>query len=161
MWKCMIYLAVTGILGFIIGRMLPHRWFQEDRFPYRPFSFEREGKLYEKIGIHTWQNKIPDMSRIFPKWMPTKCLDGNIPEKLPVMIKETCVAECIHVLLGIAALYCPYLWQTTGGIILTILYEIGNMAFILVQRYNRPRFTKLRNRYKRKTGGSLCNICEH
>jgi len=149
MLKCLVYLAVSGVLGFLLGRVLPYHWLKEESFPYQSFAFEHQGKIYEKIGIRRWQSRIPDMSKLFPRFMPAKKLEGNVPEKLPVMIKETCVAELIHVLLGIAALYCLCLWKGIGGICITVLYEIGNLPFIIVQRYNRPRMMKLQNCYRR------------
>lgn len=149
MSKCLVYLAVIGVLGFLLGRVLPYHWLKEETFPYQSFAFEHQGQIYEKIGIRKWQNQIPDMSKLFPKLMPAKKLEGNVPERLPVMIKETCVAELIHVLLGIAALYCLHLWKGIGGVCITVLYEIGNLPFIIVQRYNRPRMMKLQSCYRR------------
>ncbi len=155
MLKCLIYLAAMGIISFLLGRMLPYHWLDEAKFPFKIFAVERDGKIYEKIGVRKWQNKIPDMSKIVPNLMPAKQLNGNVPGKLPVMIKETCVAELIHVLLGIAGLYCLVLWKGMGGIWMTILYEIGNLPFIVVQRYNRPRMVKLLDSYRRR------GLCEH
>lgn len=155
MIKCLIYLAIIGIVGFLLGRVLPYHWLKEEKFPFQAFAFERNGHIYEKIGIRKWQNRIPDMSKMFPNLMPTKKLEGYGAGKLPIMIKETCVAELIHVLLGIAGLYCLHIWRGIGGILITIVYELGNCPFIVVQRYNRPRMVKLRDNYRRR------GTCEH
>ena len=57
---------------------------------------------------------------------------------------ETCVAELTHALLCIAGLALLWLWPGTGGIVLFALYVLlGNIPFILIQRYNRPRLQKL------------------
>ena len=164
--KCILYLAVTGITTFFVGRLFPKKWIRSDAFPYRSFSFEKDGRIYDKINIHEWQDKIPDMSKLVPNLMPTKRLDGNLLEKLPVMIRETCVAELTHFLLGTTALYCFCIWKGIGGIIIVLLYEIGNIPYILVQRYNRPRLIRLLEGFeKRKTahitrcarGEKICN----
>lgn len=147
---CLIYLAVTGVLAFIVGRLLPYGLLDEQRFPFRPFGFERDGGIYERIGIKKWQSRIPDMSRILPRFMPAKKLDGDFPGKLPVMIKETCVAELMHFLLALSALACLFIWRGVGGIVVTVLYELGNLSFILVQRYNRPRLMRLERRLKER-----------
>ena len=141
--KCMIYLAVTGGLSFLLGRMIPKRMLKEDQFPYKTFAFEKDGKLYERIRIKEWQGKVPDMSRILPGVMPAKKLDGNYRENLPVMIKETCVAEAIHILLCFSGIYCVKIWPGIGGGMIAILYAMGNIPFILIQRYNRPRLKRL------------------
>ena len=143
-WKCFWYLIETGILSFFVGRMLPKNRFSAERFPYAPFDFEQDGKIYEKLGIRYWQNKVPDMSKILPKWIPAKNLSGNIKHRLPRMLQETCVAECIHVLLCISGLYCLKLYPGVGGFAVWLVYAaLFNLPYIIIQRYNRPRLAKL------------------
>lgn len=149
-WKCIIYLALAGILGFSLGRLLPKKWFRADRFPYRSFRLEKDGKVYLKLKVRKWQNKIPDMSKILPGLMPPKAISpGYGPEELALMVQETCVAEMIHALLSVAGLFCVRLWEGWGGVILAVLYFAGNLPFIIVQRFNRPRLQKLRARLER------------
>ena len=143
MLKCILYLAVIGVASFVIGRLLLKFWLHEDRFPFRPFAFERQGKLYEKLKIKSWQNKLPDMSRLCKHCMPAKKMNADTLWELPLMIKETCVAEFIHLLLPLAGLYCLRLWPGAGGVIVTLLYFLGNLPFVLIQRYNRPRLQRL------------------
>lgn len=152
MLKCILYLAAIGVASFFIGRLLPKSWLHEDRFPFRPFAFERQGKLYEKLKIKSWQNKLPDMSRLFTRFMPAKKLNADTLRDLPLMIKETCVAEFIHLLLPLAGLYCLRLWPGAGGVIVTLLYFLGNLPFVLIQRYNRPRLQRL-CALRQRTGG--------
>lgn len=145
--NCCIYLALMGIISFFVGRLLPKRWFHPDRFPYRSYPFERNGRVYERLKIRSWQNKVPDMSRIVPKLMPAKRLTGDYKEKLPRMIQETCVAELIHSILCFTGFYCVWLWPGAGGLTVAVLHALFlNLPFILIQRYNRPRLMKL---YKR------------
>ena len=53
------------------------------------------------------------------------------------------MAECIHLLLPLAGLYCLRLWPGAGGVIVALLYFLGNLPFVLIQRYNRPRLQRL------------------
>lgn len=146
-WKCFWYLAITGIIAFFVGRILPKKWFRPDLFPYRSWTFEKEGRIYDNLKIRRWQNKVPDMSKILPKLMPAKNLSGNYRERMPRMLQETCVAELIHSLLCVTGLYCLKLWPGVGGIVIVILYiVIFNLPFILIQRYNRPRLMKITKR---------------
>lgn len=121
----------------------------EDAFPFRPYRFERDGAIYNKIGIKKWQNSVPDMSKILPDRIPAKKLTGDLCKRVPVMIKETCVAELIHIVLCVLSLFCLAIWRGTGGIIVTALYILGNLPFILIQRYNRPRFVRLLNQRRK------------
>lgn len=85
------------------------------------------------------------MSRLFKKIMPAKNLSGKVDEKrLIVMIRETCAAELTHFLLCITGLFCLYIWQGLGGAIVYAVYVLlGNLPFIIIQRYNRPRLLRL------------------
>lgn len=143
-WDCVIYLALIGVLGFVLGRILPKRWFCAHIFPYRPFSFEQNGNIYLKLNVRKWQNKIPDMSKILPGMMPPKAFSSHYgTAELTLMIQETCVAEFIHMLLSAAGLFCALIWKGWGGAVVAILYFVGNLPFIIVQRFNRPRLQRL------------------
>lgn len=144
--KCFIYLAAVGIASFILGRILPKSWFNSDAFPYKSFKFENNGRIYDKLQIRKWQKKVPDMSRLFKKLMPEKKFTDREKdvEKLPLMIQETCVAEFIHWLLFILGWGCVFLWSGIWGWIVAIVYNlVGNVPFIIIQRYNRPRLKQV------------------
>lgn len=143
MFSCIFYLAFTGILSFLLGRILPKNWFCPDRFPYQCFEWENGGHIYERIHIKSWQNKVPDMSKIFPNLMPRKQIDSVNMQILPRMVQETCVAEFIHLLLCVSGLWCIRLWSGIGGIFIAFLNTVGNLAFVVIQRYNRPRLLHL------------------
>lgn len=160
MLRCMVFLIEAGICFFLLGRLAPKKWFRADAFPFQAFRFEREGKLYDKLHIRAWQHRVPDMSRILPSMMPAKKLSGDLDERLPRMIQETCVAEMTHVLLCVVGFRCIKLWRGAGGVILSILNALGNLVFVVIQRYNRPRLVRLQTRIARKhiLKESLCEL---
>ena len=139
------YMTFLGILCFPFGRFLAKIPLSSARFPFRICSFEQEGKLYEKLGIRFWQNKAPDISKLIPGIVPRKELVRRPnAQMLQSMINETCVAELTHVLLCLAGLGILKIWPGVGGVILYLAYlALGNIPFILIQRYNRPRLIRL------------------
>lgn len=147
---CLIYLAMLGLTSFIVGRILPKKWFRYDRFPYRTYKWEDDGRIYRKMNIQKWQDRVPDMSKLFKKLMPAKKLEGDFVKSLPLMIEETCVAEFIHALLAVAGFGQLFIFPGIGGVICSILYMLGNIPFILIQRYNRPRLVKTMLRHQKK-----------
>ncbi len=154
-FRWLFYLAVISFGSFLIGRLLPYRWFDANRFPYQNAAFEKN--FYKKLGLPQWQKKLPDMSRIFPHIMPAKAMVDPTPEGLQIMIQETCIAELIHFILVIAGLGAMYFWHSWVGITLTLFYSIGNLPFILIQRYNRPRLIRLKAlSERRKEHASSC-----
>ena len=87
-WKCFFYFCFTGAMGFILGRLLPPRWFHPEMRGFRCLPFEKDGKLFEKLHVRRWQQLLPDMSRILPWAMPQKKLSGDYAEKLPRMLQK-------------------------------------------------------------------------
>lgn len=154
-FRCVIYLAVTSVTIFLCGRFYPRKWIFEDSFPYKSFSFEKEGSVYDKIKIRRWKTKWPDASmvfyRLFPKHYPKKRIENGNVEKIPVLIKESCVAETTHVIASILGFGCIYIWRGAGGIIMSVLYLIPNIPPVIIQRYNRPRLKKFTASSKKTT----------
>lgn len=148
--KCFIYLTSVGMLAFFAGRFIPKSWINPDIFPYKTCRFENDGCFYEQFGVRKWQTKVLDMSKIFPKIIPQKKINGDLQDSLPLMIKETCIAELIHWILFIPVLYCLSLWEGLGGVIIVTLYELFNIPYIMIQRYNRPRLINTLKRMKRR-----------
>lgn len=76
-----------------------------------------------------------------------KKMDDNYRENLPLLIQETCIAEFIHTAEGIAGFYCVTIWPGIGGFVMGLLFMLGNLPFIFIQRYNRPKMLKVMKRY--------------
>lgn len=143
--RCLIYIAAWGILCFPMGRFIKRlspRW---DRRPFAPWSWEEEGRFYERLGIRVWKNFAPDVSWVFPGIVPKKEVVGRpTAAGMRDMLLETCVAEVTHAILCVAGLAILPLWPGSGGVVVFLVYIfIGNVPFIMIQRYNRPRFQLL------------------
>ncbi len=141
---CILYLAQTSLLCFVLGRVFPRNWINANRFPFYCHKSEKDGKIYEKLKIRKWKTIYPDASTLFHKFMPKrypkKRIDAPPIEKLPVLINESCIAESTHIFACVSSFACLYIWQGLGGIIVSITYFLINVPAILIQRYNRPRF---------------------
>ena len=136
-WHCALYLAVIG-LASSAAALLPRRWFHADRFPFRPQRWEHEGKIYEKLAVQRWKDKLPDMSRFLP-WLTPKQVSASISAaQAERLVQETCVAE-----LAILTFGCVWIWPG-WGLWLSIAYVlIGHLPYIVIQRYNRPRLARM------------------
>ena len=147
---CFIYFAVIGVIGFLFGRIVPSRWVDFEKIPYKCADFEDNGEIYLKLHIKKWQNRVPDMSRIFPGLVPPKCMNRRKgKENILLMLKETCVAELVHWLLCILGLGCFFILDGWYGLCLYLLYAgLGNLPFIMIQRYNRPRLRKILQQFE-------------
>ena len=139
-----IIILGSGLLVFILGRVFPRKWINPDLFYFRSWKWEKEGKCYEKIAIKKWKTKWPDFSniitKIFPKIMPKKRLDMSAIEKLPILIRESCVAEATHTICFILGFIPLFIWPGVASVVLGVLWALTHIPPIIIQRYNRPRF---------------------
>ena len=146
------FASIVGTLGvpaFFLGERVPRTWFNADAFPFKSFSWEKEGQIYEKIGIQWWKNRTPDMSKYIRRAYPKQ---GNLlrnPEQLCKLVLETCSAEFVHWVLVLLSPVFAILMDECG-VLAMILYIIGNLVSIIIQRYNRPRIQKIIQRIEKR-----------
>lgn len=148
-----LYLLGISVLAFFLGRIYPRMWIHEDAFPFKSFSFEKNGNVYHKLKIMKWKTKFPDMSmilaKIIPGFMPKKRLEAA--DNVSVLIKETCIAEGTHFWVSVFGFGCVFIWKGIGGWILSLLYLLINIPFIIMQRFNRPRLIAAEKMLKKRT----------
>lgn len=143
---CAVYIAVLGLFVGWAGAALPRSWFDPDKFPYRCCKWENSGKFYEKLGIRLWKDRVPDISRRSGRMLRKQITGRPTAESLEALIRETCVAEAAHWLLLIPSLAVLAIWPGPGGWIVYLLCVLGNLPFVAIQRYNRPRLVKMQHR---------------
>ena len=146
-WRCALYLAVLGVAAHPLGQALPRKWFCAEKAPWRSAPWEKGGRIYLKLGIRKWKDHLPDMSRLMPD-MVKKKLAAADPMSL---VQETCVAECVHCWLVVLSVGMLFLWKSVWSWALWLVYNLlGNVSFILIQRYNRPRLLRLAEKENKK-----------
>lgn len=150
---CIGYLAFTGVLAFIIGRLLPKKWFNWEDAPFKTLPAEKNGKIYECLHIRKWKDIVPDMSKIVPALMPKRAPRAahGSKEEMELLLQETCVAELIHSALCIVGIGCLYVWPGMPGVVVALLNVLCNLPFMIIQRYNRPRLCRLYQRLAKET----------
>lgn len=158
--KSCLYCMLFGIASHYIGEALPRRWFHWDRFPYRDWCWEKQGRIYNALGIRLWKDHLPDLSKLMKDMLPKRV--GNCPRSTDVyaLVKETCVAELVHWALCLIAPGICLFWDNWIGVLLTIVFILGNLPFILIQRYNRPALVALARRLEAREERKR-NACAH
>lgn len=144
--RSVIYVLALGIAAHYIGESLPRRWFRWDRFPYRAWKWEHNGTIYEKIRIQDWKDHMPDMSRVMKDMVPKKVGICPCSADVWVLVRETCVAEIVHIALCLLAPGVYLFWKNAMGIFLSCVVIVCNLPFIFIQRYNRPTLVSLAKR---------------
>lgn len=131
---------------------VPDRFFRPSRLRFHVFRWERGGDFYRDVlKIDRWKDKLPCLNgrTNFAK----KKLSGRRTEYLEQFITETCRSESDHVsLIGfvvVMRLWTPFdLW-----LLCFVLAVVGNVPFICIQRYNRPRLERTLVRIEQRRVG--------
>ncbi len=142
----LVYLGILGIVSFPFGRILAHRRWNPEAFPFRGYKWEKEGMIYDKyLRIRRWKDRVPDVSKWVPNVVPKKTLVKPTLDQLDSMIQETCVAEKMHIILCFLSIPVLFIMEGVFGIVLFMFTVIfGNIPFALIQRYNRFRYMRIR-----------------
>lgn len=152
-----LYILIVGQIFFFLGLLLPRERFCEDKFPYKLLPFENGGRIYNKIHIKKWKTKVPDMS-IFSKKLLTKRISEVTSDSMDKLIKESCVAEAVHYALCVCSVGIYEIWESGVGVLLGVLYILGNFVFVFIQRYNRPNMISLRDKLKLREERRLSEV---
>ena len=135
---------MLGVASHVFGELLPREKFHHDRPPYLAFSWEQNGNFYNKtLRIRKWRHLLPDKSQTV-KSMYTKKLGSNLtPEHLGRLLQETCVAELVHDALIILSPFVLFFADGATAVVCMTLFMVGNVPFVMIQRYNRPKLARL------------------
>lgn len=147
LWS-VLYVIAIGIASHFIGEAIPRDRFDAKSALFRTRAWERGGRIYEKLKIQKWKDRMPDMSRIMKDMVPKRV--GACPKAADVwvLVGETCRAEAVHWGLCVASLAICLFWldMLWAGLALSLAVILGNIPFILIQRYNRPMLIDLAKR---------------
>jgi glycosyl-4,4'-diaponeurosporenoate acyltransferase len=124
---------------------LPNRFFSPQSPIFRAFSWEKEGRIYEKyLRVSRWKQILPDGSIVAKsRGFRKKKLQSFTFEYLERFMVESCRAEMTHLL---AILPFWVFWFFTPPYVpwMMLVYAlIVNIPCIIVQRYNRPRIMRI------------------
>ena len=147
--RCALHVGVAGVVMRYLGNLYDREWFSCDKFPFRPFSWEKQGKLYRRLRVKKWKDRVPDASKRHKDMYEKKVSTRPDKENLRRLIQETCVAEIVHYQLILLSLPVLRIWPGWGGIICFGLCVVGNLVFAIIQRYNRPRLVRALERLQR------------
>lgn len=138
-----VYVLFIGGIAHFAGAALSRENIRPDAFPYRARDWERGGAVYERLGIRRWKSKMPDTSR-YSRLLVTKEVRPHMDSAaVRRLIAETCVAEKVHADLSLASAGVLFIWESDFGFFIWFLCILGNLPYILIQRYNRPQLQRL------------------
>ncbi|MGA0560560.1 hypothetical protein ACO2Q8_28100 [Larkinella sp. VNQ87] len=117
------------------------------KLDYRYFAsypFEKEGKLYNSLGVHVYRRFLRLVG-----WEKQSRMANPVKKALPALQqceRATRVSELGHTLIALIVLgitvFVAIKYSLAGTVWLLVFNVLLNIYPILVQRYNRPRYTR-------------------
>jgi glycosyl-4,4'-diaponeurosporenoate acyltransferase len=134
--------AFHTLTGYAVHR-LPLTSLERDTWLLRERPFEQSGRVYERLGIRRWKDRLPEAGALFEGGMSKRRLSGRDEAGLERFAAETRRAEYGHW----AAMACGplfVLWNPPAVAAAMVVYAVGvNSPFLMIQRYNRERIGRL------------------
>lgn len=113
----------------------------------KSYTFEKSGSLWNKLfQVRKWKDIVPEGGQIFTGSYNKSELKDKSPAALKSFIIEINRAEVTHWMI-IFSLPFILLFNPRWTYIIHGIYALAsNIPFIIIQRYNRPRFERLYTR---------------
>ena len=142
-FKISIFFINSILLTLLAGKM-PKKRLCHKKWPYKEGKWEKDGKLYEKIfSVKKWKNLLPELSDFIKSAFSKRHLKQCTEEYLASFLTESCRSEFTHwcIIFSTAVFF---IWgDLLTGIKMALLAIALNLPYIIIQRYNRPRITRL------------------
>ncbi len=132
------HLIIRLFIGSLTGK-LPLDKFDPNAARFRELPFEK--RLYRLLRVKKWKDRAPtyDISEF-----------STIYHTYGELARTTCRAETTHWLCVLASLvtisFTAWFGALPAFVITAVFGALVDMAFIVIQRYNRPRLVKLAER---------------
>ena len=131
-------IVLNGIVAIICSKLIPNKFFDEDKKFY--FPSKKECKFYDKIGIKKWKDRTLEMG-FLNGFRKNKVEDS--PEYIERFIlenKKGYLTHFVSVFVSIFAIFIlPIKFWLPIGIPIVITSLVLNIIPMMILRYNMPR----------------------
>lgn len=140
-----LFMLLWHMLCFILCITCSPSVYSQDKKMFKPRKWERNGKWYEdKLHIKKWKDRLPQ--HIGKNGFSKQHFTSLSSEYIETFIKETCRAEWDHTISCIYIMITFIISPVTIAFIFSLLTMLANVPFLIIQRYNRFRLLKIKQR---------------
>ncbi len=148
---------IDAAVALLVRYAVPKSYYDPLKKRYACARWEK--KLYTRLGIRRWKDKIPETGGLLVGFPKDRVLDMHDNEYIFKFMEETCYAEVMHVwsaVLGFAVLaLCPSPLRLTAALPVALVNLILQLLPVAVQRFVRPQLLRIYNANARRAAGSL------
>lgn len=143
-----VWAGWSAVVGYTAHRLPAERLAHDGRLT-RLRAVERGGRVYERLRIRRWKDRLPELGEAFRGGVSKRALRSGTSADLRSLAAETRRAELVH--WGIPAVVPVFaLWNPAPLMAAMVAYAVvANVPCLLVQRYNRGRLLRVIARRER------------
>lgn len=147
--------AIDAIAALAVRYIIPQSF-------YNPLSkrfkcLRAEKKLYTKLGIRKWKDKIPETGGLLVGFQKKHATDLHDNAYVYKFMQETCYAELMHILsipLGFITLaLCPRALMLTVALPVASVNAFLQLLPVMVQRFIRPQLMRVYKANQKRNNG--------
>ncbi len=144
-----VWATWSAVVGYSAHRLPLHR-LTEDGPLTRLRPWERSGRVYERLGIRRWKDRLPELGALFRGGVSKRALPSRATSDLARFAAETRRAELVH--WAVPAIIPVFaLWNPAWLFAVMAAYGlVANVPCLVVQRYNRGRLRRVMDRRERR-----------
>jgi glycosyl-4,4'-diaponeurosporenoate acyltransferase len=137
-----LVVSAWSVAVAVAGSRLPAHVLATDGPAIRLRRWEREGRVYERVGIKRWKDHLPDAGATFGGGDKRR-LPGADRRALDAFAVETRRAEIVHWVSAAVVVTFP-LWNPPHlALLAAVVWLLANLPCIAAQRYNRARVERI------------------
>lgn len=141
----LVIILLWHLVVLALCKMLSNGFFDYNKYIYKTKSWEDNGFLYSKrLKIKLWKDLMPQY--VSKGGFSKKNLDSLSLEYVDRFILETCRGEWAHRRCMLVALLMLVINRLLAGVVFGTLVVFVNLPFVCIQRYNRIRFLRIREK---------------
>ena len=137
--------AIDAVIALTVRYLIPKSFY--DPLAKRFRCHKKEKKLYVKLGIRKWKDKIPETGGMLVGFQKKKATDLHDNAYVYKFMQETCYAEVMHVWsipAGFIILaLCPTTLRLTVALPVAVVNAILQLLPVAVQRFIRPQLLRV------------------
>ena len=141
------HLCLRLLVGTLFNAVMKNRAdYSKNRYQVRAW----EKKLYDKLKVKKWKNKMPTYDN--------DAFDAS-KHSWDEIAQASCQSELVHetnvVLSFVPIVFSVWFGSLAVFIITSVCGALFDLMFVIIQRYNRPRILKMVNKTSRKKSQKL------
>jgi glycosyl-4,4'-diaponeurosporenoate acyltransferase len=148
----LVWAVWSAAVGYTAHRLPMHR-LEHDGPLTRLRSWEDCGRVYERLAIRRWKDRLPELGAVFRGGVSKRSLPSRESADLARFAAETRRAEIVHwAIPAVTPLFA--LWNPAWLVAAMAVYAVtANLPCLIVQRYNRGRLLRVLARRRSPRSG--------